>query len=324
MSNDVERGFALLDLGRQDEAIAIIRKSAERGDADALMTLAQWYLIGQPLPRDLKEARRFLHRAVREGNADAALMEVALTANGAGSRADWRAGLELLEAAAARYGGVAAQHLALLLRMNIDEEGNPREAIEPEKLGREFHVHRWRQFLTAEECAHIAMAAQDLLEPSIVADPRTGRAIPHPIRTSSAAVIGPSRETLPIQAILRRIAAVTGTKVEQGEPLNLLHYAPGQEYREHMDVLPMEQNQRVVTAIIYLNSGYVGGETRFTQQGLSIAGSGGDMIAFSNSLPDGSPDIRSRHLGTVVHQGAKWAATRWIRRTEFDVWKQNR
>ena len=324
MSKDVERAFIALSQGRQQDAIAITRDAAARGDGDALITLAQWHLVGDPLPRDLEEARRFLRDAVLADHSDAALMEVALTANGSGAAADWGKALNLLNAAAERHGGVAAEHLALLSRMDIDPNGQPNRIPESERLGRGFQVRRWRQFLTAEECAHVAMSAQDLLAPSIVANPRTGRAMPHPIRTSSAAVVGPTRETLPIQAILRRIAAATGTGVAQGEPLNVLHYAPGQEYREHMDVLPLEQNQRTVTAIIYLNSGYVDGETLFPQQNLSIAGAGGDMIAFRNDLPDGSPDVRSRHAGAAVRQGAKWVATRWIRRTEFDIWKQGR
>jgi prolyl 4-hydroxylase len=230
--------------------------------------------------------------------------------------------LAILREAAERYGGAAADDLALLSRMDLDSEGYPVTLAEPERLGNGYKVHRWRQFLTPEECAHLAMSVRDLLAPSIVADPHTGRSIPHPIRTSSAAVVGPTRESLPLQAIMRRLAAATGTRVEQGEPLNVLHYAPGQEYREHMDTLPHVTNQRAVTAIIYLNTGYVGGETRFPAQNLSVAGGGGDMVAFDNTLPDGSPDPRSRHAGAPVRQGAKWAATRWIRAKPFDVWNQ--
>lgn len=315
-----ERAQTALDSGRQQDAIAIAQDAAAGGDAACLAMLARWRLIGSPLRRDLPEARRLLRAATLAGSEDAALMGAALTANGTGAPQDWSGAVAILREAAERHGGTAADDLALLSRMDIDAEGYPAYLPDPERLGSGYHVKRWRQFLTPEECAHLAMSVRDLLAPSIVADPRTGRAIPHPIRTSSAAVVGPTRETLPLQALMRRLAAATGTRVEQGEPLNVLHYAPGQEYREHMDTLPHVSNQRIVTALIYLNTGYVGGETLFPQQDLSVAGGGGDMVAFDNTLPDGSPDPRSRHAGAPVRQGAKWAATRWIRAQPFDVW----
>ncbi len=320
MTQAIERAQAALDSGRQQDAVAITQDGAAAGDAECISMLARWRLIGTPLPRDLPEARRLLRAATRAGSENAALIEAALTANGTGAPQDWRGAMTILREAAERHGGPAAEDLALLSRMDLDDEGYPVALPEPEKLGQGYQVSRWRQFLTPEECAHLAMSVRDLLAPSIVADPRTGRSIPHPIRTSSAAVVGPTRESLPLQAIMRRLAAATGTRVEQGEPLNVLHYAPGQEYREHMDTLPHVTNQRTVTALIYLNTGYIGGETRFPEQNLSVAGGGGDMVAFDNTQPDGLPDPRSRHAGAPVRQGAKWAATRWIRAKPFDVW----
>ncbi|GAB7555250.1 hypothetical protein NRB_47650 [Novosphingobium sp. 11B] len=323
MSRDVERAFEALQQGRRDEAVALVQGAAAQRDRDALMTLAQWHMVGDLMPRDISAARKYLHAAVEAEHADAALVEAALTANGSGSDRDWKAALKMLRNAAKYHGGIAAEHLSLLSRMDLDEAGGPAKIPEHDLLGRDFQVRRWRQFLSPEECAHVAMSAQDLLEPSVVADPRTGRSIPHPVRTSSAAILGPTRETLPLQAILQRIASVTQTDIAQGEPLSVLHYMNGQEYREHLDVLPHEQNQRILTAILYLNEGYAGGETRFPEQGLSIRGRGGDLIVFCNLLPDRSPDVRSRHCGTPVTQGVKWAATRWIRQSPMDVWKMN-
>ncbi|MFS0848039.1 2OG-Fe(II) oxygenase [Novosphingobium panipatense] len=323
MTQARDRAQAALDNGRHQDAVAIAEDAAARGDGECLSLLARWRLIGRPLPRDLPEARRLLRQATLSGNADAALTEAALTANGTGARPDWQGAVKILKEAADLHGGVATQDLALLSRMDLDEAGYPRQMPEPERMGEGYQVKRWRQFLTPEECAHLAMSVHDLLAPSTVADPRTGRLRPHPVRTSSAAVVGPTRETLPLQALMRRIAQATETGVEQGEPLNVLHYAPGQQYLPHMDTLPHVSNQRIVTALAYLNTGYIGGETCFPEQNLSIAGGGGDLVAFANTLPDGSPDTRSRHASAPVRQGAKWAATRWIRAKPFDVWTQS-
>lgn len=271
--------------------------------------------------RDLAAARTLLARASAAGNPDATLIEVALTANGSGGAPDWQRAVGLLRDAATRHGGAAAEDLALIEAMALDEAGGPRGLRPPQALSQVPTVRLWRGFLTPAECAHIARSASDILAPSMVADPRTGQLIEHPIRTSSAAQIGPTRESLPVQAILKRIAAATGTQVAQGEPLTVLHYAPGQEYRAHMDALPHTANQRVETVLLYLNEGYVGGETRFEASGLTVAGRGGDALWFANTLPDGSPDPASRHSGLPVRQGTKWLATRWIRARPFDVWK---
>lgn len=320
MTEATDKALAALDAARTLDAIAIAQDAGVAGDPDALCLLAQWRLIGHPLTRDLPEARRLLAAAREAGSLDGALIEIALTANGTGADADWPGAVTLLRSAARQHGSPFAEDLALLAAMDIDGHGFPSAIPDPEWLGRDCRVRRWRAFFAPAECAHIAMSVRGLLAPSSVADPRTGRLIAHPIRTSSAAVVGPTRETLPIQALMRRIAAATGTQVAQGEPLSILHYAPGQQYREHLDTLPAEPNQRILTAIVYLNSGYQGGETVFPQQGLSIAGGGGDMIVFDNVTDDGRPDPRSRHAGLPIRQGAKWAATRWIRAKALDVW----
>lgn len=319
-ASSLEQADRLMAAGRPAEAVAVLRQASGLGDADALFQLALWHLIGDPVPRDLDKARALLAEATEIGHEDAAMTEVALVGNGSGGTRDWSGALVRLRAAAARFGGVAQQQLGLMERMALDAQGDPRRLPQPEVLSSAPSIRHWRGVLTPDECAHIAMSVQDILEPSVVADPRTGRAMAHPIRRSSAAVIGPTRESLPIQAIQRRIAALTGTDVRQGEPFSVLHYAPGQEYRPHMDTLPNEANQRVMTVLLYLNAGYAGGETQFPEIGLTVPGGLGDMVAFTNVLPDGSPDPAMRHAGLPVQRGAKWMATRWIRARPFDVW----
>ena len=320
MTTPVERATALLAQGHTSAALTLCGEAAERGNAAAALQLANWHLIGQVVARDLPLARRWLRRATEHNSPDAALTEVALTANGSGAPADWPRARALLQQAAQRHGGVAAEDWALLEQMDLAEDGTPAHLPEPEILGRDYQVRRWPGFVTPAESAHLALVVRDLLAPSSVADPRSGRLIAHPIRTSSAAVIGPTRESLPVQAILRRIAHASGTEVTQGEPLSILHYALGQQYREHLDALPNEANQRIATALIYLNTGFTGGETMFPHEGLAVRPVGGEMVLFTNSRPDGSPDPRSRHSGAPVRQGVKWAATRWIRAQPLDIW----
>jgi prolyl 4-hydroxylase len=271
------------------------------------------------LARDLPAARALIRRAVAIGHVDGALMEVALTANGSGGPADWASALALLRTAAADD-PVAQRHLMLLAAMDLDAAGAPRSLPPSERLSDTPDVLRFRRLISPGECAHIAGAAQDVLAPSHVVDPKTGGLREHPIRTSDGAVIGPTREDLVIRAINRRVAAISGTHVDQGEALSVLRYRPGQQFRLHHDAIAGVANQRIKTVLLYLNDGFRGGETCFPAAGLTITPAAGDAILFVNTLADGMADPAATHAGLPVTAGVKWLATRWIRARPIDPW----
>ncbi len=106
--------------------------------------------------------------------------------------------------------------------------------------------------------------------------------------------------------------------MKQGEPLQVLRYAPGQEYRPHFDAIDRADNQRVLTFLVYLNDGYEGGETRFLHSGLTVKGKKGDGLLFRNAGQDGRPDPNSQHAGLPVTSGEKFLASRWIRQRALD------
>ena len=301
------------------DLVATLEAAGARGDAAAFAELAACHLRGDRIPRDLPAARRALRRAVAIGHVDAALLDVALTANGTGAPADWPAARALL-AAAARGDPVAAEHAALIDALSLDAAGYPDAAIPLDVLSTDPFVAVARQAVSRAECLHLAGIANALLEPAVVVDPATGRAVPHPVRTSHNATIGPAQETLPVAAINRRLAALTGTALDAGEPLQVLRYAPGQQYRLHSDALPGVANQRRVTAIAYLNDGFEGGETDFPAIGLRVRPVAGDVLLFHSILPGGGADPRARHAGLPVTRGVKWVATRWIRGAPYDPW----
>jgi prolyl 4-hydroxylase len=316
----VEIAYQKVSSGQPAEARALLDAAGRAGDSVALAELAVWHMVGRIVPRDLTAARTLLRQAVAIGHVDAALMEVALTANGSGARADWPGALALLREAA-KGDSLAAEHLALLDAMAIAADGTPLSLPEAEPLRDRPAIRRFRDFCTPAEAAHIAGLVAGALEPATVFDPSSGKMIAHPIRASDNAPIGPTTESLVVQAINRRIAAATGTDVTHGEPLTVLRYAPGQQYRPHLDTLPAPApNQRVLTAILYLNHGYRGGETQFPLLNLTLAAQGGDLLVFENVGPDGAPEPLSRHAGLPVQAGMKWIATRWIRQAPIDPW----
>ncbi|MDT8761118.1 2OG-Fe(II) oxygenase [Sphingomonas psychrotolerans] len=320
MSNPLQIAAQSVRDGRVDEALAILHRAGDAGNADALAQLAVWFLSGIFVARDLSKARTLLRRAVAIGQADAALMEIALTANGSGAAPDWQEAVRLLEQAA-RSDTIAAQYLQLLEKMALHPDGAPRELPQPSILHTEPNVRRFARLCTPEECVHIASLAAPSLQPATVFDPASGKMIAHPIRSSDNAVIGPMQETLVVQAINRRIAAATDTQVAQGEPLTVLRYNPGQQYRPHLDTLSNERNQRIRTAILYLNDGYAGGETAFPLLGLEVPPGVGDLLVFDNVDAEGAPDPNSRHAGLPVTSGTKWIATRWLRARPTTAWE---
>lgn len=317
--NAIEQAAALLGMGDRAQAIALIQRAVDAGDADAMFQAALWRLGGDPLPRDLPRAHLLLRGAAQGGHPDAALMEIALIGNGSGTPEDWPRALALLEAVAGTD-PVAADQLGTLRRMNLTSGGDPKAVPTADILSDDPFLARFPALLTREECNHLIDAANGFLAPAVVVDPSTGKMVSHPIRTSDGAIISPARENLVIRALNRRLAAISGTHANQGEPLSILRYAPGQQYRLHSDALPGGGNQRILTVLVYLNDNFEGGETDFPELGITVRPAVGDAIVFRNTLNDGRMDPRMMHAGLPVLRGVKWLATRWIRAAPYDPW----
>ena len=75
--------------------------------------------------------------------------------------------------------------------------------------------------------------------------------------------------------------------------------------------------QRIATALVYLNDGYAGGETRFVATGTTVSGRRGGGLVFRNVDSEGCPDKQAAHCGMPVTKGVKLLASRWIREREF-------
>lgn len=301
--------------GRPEDAVAFIEEAARGGDPEGQVILAHWLLYAADRPRDAPAARRHLESAGAKGNAQALRILAHLTASGTGGDADQDKALGLLRQAAAAGDAIAADQLALLPRVMDDEQA---DGARRDRLSQDPHVEIVRGLLSPEECAHMIRRAEPLLRPSMIDDPVTGEGRPDPIRTSHGAAFISHEEDLVTQAINRRIARATGTSADHAEALYVMRYAPGQEYRPHLDALAGLRNQREWTAIAYLNDGYEGGATTFPELGLTVRGEAGDLLFFRNADPSGEPDFRMRHAGEPVTSGAKWIATRWIRTGPHD------
>lgn len=304
------RAVALAAARRISEAIALLDDAAASGDGEALFARGLWRIDGRLLARDLSAAREDFRVAAAAGLRDAARVHAGFLAAGVGGPRDWGGALAAL---AASSDPVAKRQSELIAAMALDGAGDPTKAPDAEALSKTPSIGLFRNFMTADECAFLGDLAEARLKPALIFHEGQRRFVADPLRDSDAAGFSIVLEWPFVHALNRRIAAASGTDVAQGEPLQVLRYAPGQQYRPHLDAVPGMANQRILTALVWLNDNYEGGETAFLGSGLKVKGRRGDLMVFANSLPDGRPDPATRHAGAPVTKGVKLLASRWIR-----------
>lgn len=88
----------------------------------------------------------------------------------------------------------------------------------------------------------------------------------------------------------------------------LLKYSEGEEYKAHYD--SGSTNRRIISAILYLNDNYEGGEIEFTHLGIKIKPQAGMLILFPSSFP-------YTHIAHPVTKGKKYALVTWIKDTDL-------
>ena len=273
-------------------------------DADALFAEAADCLRANRIA----EARDLFRRAGEAGSHQAAVIHCNLVA----STEDWSRGLQLLVK-------LAAHDLRCRRQAEIIRAMNFSATLAGEVVSKAPHVTLFRNLFTPAECLYLAEAAAPMLQPSVVVDPATGAQRPDPVRVSDSMGFTLPLENPAVHALGQRIAAASGTSAAQGEPLQVLRYRPGGEYKPHFDAIPGFANQRILTMIVWLSEDYEGGETMFMKTGLKMKGRVGDALLFRNALADGSRDPDAAHAGLPVTSGEKLIASRWIRARPFEM-----
>lgn len=227
-------------------------------------------------------------------------------------------GIDLLRILA-RSGRRSREELAIVEQMELTDQGDPVYVPAGEVIGEAPHLTWFPSLLNKAECDYLAQAAAPMLEPSVVVDARTGRQVADPVRTSESVGFTLPLENPAVHAINRRIAAASKTAVDQGEPLQVLRYRPGQQYKPHFDAIPGFANQRLLTMLVWLNEDYEGGETLFMKTGTKLKGRTGDALLFRNADKSGRRDDSAGHAGLPVTSGEKLIASRWIRQRRFEA-----
>lgn len=306
------QAVALATEGRTAAALDLLDRAAESGDGEAIFARGLWRVDGRLLARDMAAAREDFRRASEAGHRDGGRVHAGFLATGTGGPRDWTAALAALDRWADRD-PLAARQLGLIRAMAVDADGAPTAMPSPEILRESPSICVFRRLFSAEECALLVSLAESRFRPALIFHEGRKSFVHDPLRDSDAAGFQLVSEWPFVHALNRRIAAATGTDIAQGETLQVLRYGAGQQYRPHLDAIPGMANQRVLTALAYLNEDYEGGETAFLDLGLVVKGARGDLLLFANALDDGRPDPRTRHAGCPIRSGTKLIASRWIR-----------
>jgi len=305
--------------GAPHEAVPLMQAAANDGHPLALLAVAEWLATGSRLPRDMGKAMEYAHLAAETGLPPAMQLYACLLRwqNPDDTKAnDWtRRAAELGEASAR-----AEVKLWPLFETPLPA---------PQTLNDTPFIAALPGFLPMALCQHVFRMARPQVRPAQVFDPETGQSRPHPVRRAHNMNFGPTFYDSVIAWVNQRIGLASATATAQGEPLAVLAYGPGGEYRPHSDCLPpnaarpedqlQESGQRIKTLLITLNDGFEGGETGFPSLNLNWRGKPGDALLFTNVNADGTPAPLARHAGQPVTSGEKWLASRWIRERPFSA-----
>lgn len=188
------------------------------------------------------------------------------------------------------------------------------------------HVVLFENVLTSDECEALIAEAQPRLRRAGVVDSERGGSKIDERRTSELAVVQRGASPL-VTRIDARIAAITGVPLAQGEPLQVMRYGVGAEYKPHYDYFDLGRpgqaanlrngGQRIASLVIYLNDVEAGGETTFPRCGLAVGPRKGSAVFFAYTDAQSRTDPMSFHAGAPVTRGEKWIATRWMRERAF-------
>ena len=178
------------------------------------------------------------------------------------------------------------------------------------------------QFASPAECSWLIERTRERLRPASVISSATGGHGYNLARSNSGAGFRVPDMDLVIELIRARISAATRLPLPLFEPTQVLHYAPGQEFRPHFDFMDpanpayreeLRRGQQIATFLVYLNDRFAGGETDFPDANIRFRGRTGDAIFWANVGPDGRPDPLTRHAGLPPTSGEKWILSQWIR-----------
>jgi len=188
--------------------------------------------------------------------------------------------------------------------------------------GSKAELFTWPTFLSAQECDKLIEIIETRIQPSPLFKERDTSGI----RTSSTHFF--SNDAPETIALGHKIDEALGIERKHAETIQGQRYREGEQYRYHKDYFREERphwqrerlrgGQRSWTAMVYLNSVEAGGETEFSELGLTISPERGMLIVWNNMDKSGRPNANTRHAALPVQSGQKYVITQWYRQQEWN------
>ncbi|MCM3745388.1 2OG-Fe(II) oxygenase [Sporosarcina luteola] len=166
--------------------------------------------------------------------------------------------------------------------------------------------------LSDEECDELIKLSKDKMKRSKIG---TTREV-NELRTSSSMFIEESENEV-VSRVEKRVSSIMNIPIEHGEGLQILQYAPGQQYKAHHDFFKTADNNRISTLVMYLNDVEQGGETYFPKLNFSVSPKKGMAVYFEYFYNDQDLNELTLHGGAPVITGEKWVATQWMRKKKY-------
>lgn len=193
-------------------------------------------------------------------------------------------------------------------------------SFEAKTLNESPKVQVVEQVFDQMELDYVIHHATPMLEPAQVVYDNASSSYHH-YRTGQTAALGGRNLDIVLFWLHERITRQIGLTQVQAEPAAVIQYLPGQEYKVHLDILPVgselvapeQGGQRQVTALLYLNDDMQGGATAFPKLNLSVHPVRGTLLVFDNCDAKGEYYPDSLHAGTAVEHGEKWVMSCWYR-----------
>ena len=330
--------------GDHDGAINALARATGLGDIEAMTRLGKRLLVGRDAPFLPKQGTSFLVDAARKGGAEAPARLAVLAAAGVylpqnlgeafillttSAQRGWPPAQAQLRALAPDRSRAAAydrtEVLSAAWRDLADtiDLGFWRRAPERRVLSDDPAIHSFPELLPGPVCEWLIAYSADRLQRALVYDAETRVDYASDVRTNSWAQFDLMEcEFIHLLAQLRMEAAC-GLPLHHMEATAILHYAVGEQISDHYDFVDpnlenyeqeiIDNGQRVVTFLIYLNDEYDGGETHFPKLDITHRGTAGEGLCFANALADGEPDTRMLHNGRPPTRGEKWIVSQFIR-----------
>lgn len=331
--------------GDHDEAINVLARATQQGDNIAKTLLGKRMLVGDRCPYLPKDGASFILEAAHAGTAEAVCLVAVFQATGIFQPKSWPHALATLAYAASLGSAIAREQMILLtgtgepaVEPTLIANDDPQywrqlvtdvdlkawlDAPQDQALSDDPVIKTFRQLLPETVCRWLISLSDKRLKPALVYDAENRRNYQSETRTNSIAEFNLVQNELLHFMIQQKMSAACGIPMTQMEGTAILNYRPGEQISDHFDFVDphmpnydqeiRDNGQRIITFLIYLNNDYEGGETVFTELGISHKGNTGDGIYFVNAFPDGSPDRRTKHAGCPPTSGEKWIVSQFIR-----------